>query len=245
MYDKARIPNIEVQTKSASSDLNATVYTDTQQQITVNVHQACAIKHEDIAKLLSKNDVMDEMARKMGYALGRAVDVNLASLAQNYSQTVGTYGVETTLDNLLRCVQYVEDAGYDMHSDMTWFISPAVSSGLGKIDAFTNALYIGEAAAVSAHRDATIGKFKGATMVVSNLLRSPASGQHDSFLLHRETAALIMAQESKTTTERIALALADVLVKDQIYGYSEVDRYSETPGNITATDEGAVLIKSV
>lgn len=244
-YHKARIPNIEAQTKAASTDLDATVYTDTEQTITINVHQACAIKHENIAQLLSRNDVKAEMTKKMGYALGRAVDVNLAALAQNFSQVVGVLGVEVTHDQLLRAVQYLEDAGYDMFDDVAWFISPAQKGGFMKMDTFTNAQYVGEAAAADAHTKATIGAFQGSPVRVSNLLRAPASGQHENMLLHKESVALVMAQSPKTTTETIALALADVVVQDQIYGYSEIDRYSETPGNITATDEGAVLIRGV
>lgn len=244
-YHKARIPNIEVQTKTASTDLNPTVYTDTEQTISINVHQACAIKHEDIATLLSRNNVKSEMQKKMGYALGRAVDVNLAALAQNFSQIVGTLGVELTYDNLIRAVQYLEDAGYDMAQGVAWFISPAQKGGLMKMDTFINATYVGENQARAAHERAVIGRFQGAPMLVSNLLRAPAAGQHENFICHKESVALIMAQNPKTTTERLALGLADVVVQDQVYGYAEVNRYSETPGNITATDEGCVLLRGV
>lgn len=245
VYHKARIPNILVETKAASTALNARVYTDTEQQITIDTHQACAIKHENIAQLLSRNDVKAEMTKKMGYALGRAIDVNLAALAASFSQTVGTLGVELTVDNLLRAVQYLEDAGYDMADDVCWVISPAQKGGFMKMDTFTNAQYVGEAAAKMAHEKANIGAYQGAPVYVSNLVTAPASGQHENFLLQKETVALIMAQEPKTTTETIALDLADVVVQDNIYGYSEVTRYSEAAGNITATDEGAVLLKSV
>lgn len=47
----------------------------------------------------------------------------------------------------------------------------------------------------------------------------------------------------KTTTDRIALDLADVVVMDEIYGYNAIDTYSETPGNIVPTDENVVLLR--
>jgi hypothetical protein len=242
-YHKTRIPNIEVQTKSASTALDAYVYTDTEETISINVHQACAIKHESIAQLLSRDDVKAEMQKKMGYSLGRSVDTNLASLAQNFSQNVGTLGVEVTYDNLLRAVQYLEDTGHDMTNDVCWFFSTAQRSGLMKMDTFIHRDYVGDEAAQAAHGRGAVAMFQGAPVIFSNLLRAPAAGQHENFLLQKETAALIMAQNPKTTTETIALDLADVVVQDQVYGYDEVQRYSETPGNITATDEGAVLIK--
>lgn len=244
-YIKRRIPNIESQTKTASTSLDATVYTDVNQTIAIDTHQACAIKHENIATLLSRTDVKGEMTKKMGYSLGRAVDVSLAAFAQNFSQIVGTLGVELTYDNLLRAVQYLEDAGYEMTDDVTWFISPAQKAGFMKMDTFINALYVGESRAKSASERSTIGDFQGAPVVVSNLLRAPSAGQHENFLLQKETVALIMAQEPQMLTETIALDVAEVVVSHQVYGDAEVNRYSETPGNITPTDEGAVLLRGV
>ena len=52
-----------------------------------------------------------------------------------------------------------------------------------------------------------------------------------------------MAQEPETVLDTIALDVADVIVQHQISGVAEIDRYSEAPGNITATDEGGVYIK--
>ena len=244
-YHKARIPNIESQSKSASSALNATTYTDTEQTISINTHDACAIKHEHIVGVLQRNDLKAIMQGKMGYSLGRAVDVVLANLATSFSQTVGTLGVELTYDNLLRAVQYLEDAGYDMAMDVTWFLSPAQKAGIMKMDTFINSQYVGEANAVAAHERARIGSFQGAPVKISNLINAPATGQHANFLLHKETVALVMAQEPKTVLDTIGLDLADVVVMSQIYGASEIDRYSESPGNITATDEGAVYLRGV
>lgn len=244
-YIKVRIPNIEVQTKSASTDLNATVYTDTAQSISINTHQACAIKHEDIAQLLSRNDVKEEMTRKMGYSLGRAVDTNLAALFQSFSQIVGTLGQEWSFDELLSAAQYLELAGYDLGSDVVWLVSTQAKYGLMKMDQFAHADYRGSSNAQNMSEKGTVGKFMNAPVISTQLTRSPASGQHESALFHKEMVALIMAENQKTTVERLALGLADVVVTSNIYGYGEVDKYSETPGNITATDEGAVLLRGV
>ena len=244
-YHKTRVPNIESQTKAASTPLDATVYTDTEQTITVTTHDACAIKSERIVQVLARNDLKSIMQSKMGYSLGRAIDVRIGALFASLSQAVGTLGVEVTYDNLLRAVEYLENAGYDMGSDVTWFFSPAQKSGIMKMDTFINASYVGEEGARMAHEKATIGTFQGAPIKISNLLTAPAAGQHDNVLFHKETFALIMAQEPETVLDSIALDIADVVVQHQISGVAEVDRYSETPGNITATDEGGVFIRGV
>ncbi|MBK7330449.1 MAG: hypothetical protein IPI85_15600 [Dehalococcoidia bacterium] len=130
-----------------------------------------------------------------------------------------------------------------MGSDVTWFFSPAQKSGIMKMDTFINASYVGEDAARMAHEKATIGTFQGAPIKISNLLTAPAAGQHDNVLFHKETFALIMAQEARDFSTRLPCDIADVVVQHQISGVAEVDRYSETPGNITAIDEGGVYIK--
>lgn len=245
VFHKVRIPNIETQTKSASTALDAYVYTDTEQTITINKHDACAIKHESIAQLLSKNDVKSEMQRSMGYSLSRTLETNVSALFASFSQVYGTLGVELTFDSLLSGSQALREAGYDMHNDVVWMLSTAQGVALQKIDTFTNAQYVGEAAAIASHKNATIGQFLGAPVIESNLITSPASGQHESALYNRALIALIMAQDPSSHVDYIGLELADVVVMDQIYGYGEVDRYSETPGNITATDTGAVLLRGV
>lgn len=242
IFRKQRLPNIEVQTKSAGSGLTANAYTDTEQTITVNVHQACAQKVEEIVDVLNKNNLSMEMQKKMGYALSRAVDVNLSALVASFSQNVGTLGVELTFDNLLRAVQYIEDTGYNM-GDCSWIFCPAQKLALHKMDTFVNSLYVGSAAAESAH-NGRVGNFMGAEIVMSQLTTSDGAG-HDNALFDSSAIALIMAQAPKVQTQFIGLDLANVIVSSQIYGYGEVDRYSETPANITATDENAVWLKGV
>lgn len=242
-FHKRRIPNIETQSKVASAALNATVYTDSDQALVIDSHIAAAIKVEDIAGVLSRTDTKSEMQKKMGYALARKVDVDLAALAQNFTQIVGTLGVELTWDNLVRARQYLADAGVSMMDDVCWVISPAQEAGFLKMDTFINANYVGEGGAVDAHTKATMGKLMGAPVLVSNLLRAPASGQHENVLMQKEGIALVFAQDPKTSTDRIALDLADVVVMDEIYGLNAIDTYSETPGNITPTDENVVLLR--
>jgi len=238
-----RIPNIESETKSASTDVTMRNYTDTEQTITINVHQAAGFEEEDIVSLLSKTNLAMEMKRKIGYTLGRAIDVNLATLPQNFSQIVGTLGVEATYDNLVRAWQYLADAGVTVNNNCSWIFSPATQAGFLKQDIFISQLYQGDNP--RAVQDAKIGQILGAPVFISNLTRAPSAGQSESFLIDRRAIGLIMAQEVKIVTEYIAKSLANVVVGHQVYGYSEVDRYAETPGNITAGDAWAVLVRTV
>lgn len=243
VYHIPRVPNIEAETKSASTDVTMRTYTDTEQTITINVHQAAGFEIEDITALLSNTDLAMEMKRKIGYSLGRAVDVNLATLPQSFSQIIGTLGVELTYDNFVRAWQYLADAGIDLAANCTWFLSPAAMAGLLKQEIFISALYQGSNP--RAVQQAQIGSVLGAPVLQSNLTRAPSAGQSESWVQDKRATALIMAQEPKVVTEYLAKALANVVVGHQVYGYSEIDRYAETPGNVTATDTWAVLLRTI
>jgi hypothetical protein len=243
VYHIPRIPNIEAETKAASTSATMRTYTDTEQTITINVHQVAGFEVEDIVKLLSNTDVASEMKRKIGYSLGRALDVNLATLPQNFSQIVGTLGVELTYDNFIRAWQYLADAGILLTDQCTFFVSPAAQAGLLKQEIFINALYQGDDK--RAVNTAKIGNILGAPVLMSNLTRAPSAGQSESWLQYHQAIGLIMAQEPKIVTEYIAKDLANVVVGHQVYGYAEIDRYEETPGNVTAGDNWAVLLRTV
>lgn len=243
VYHIPRVPNIEAETKSASTDATMRTYTDTEQTITINVHQCAGFEEEDITKLLSNTDLGMEMKRKIGYALGRALDVNLATLPASFSQIVGALGSELTYDNLVRAWQYLTDAGINVAQDCTFFISPAAQAGFLKQDIFISQLYAGSNG--RAVETAKIGQTLGAPVITSNLTRAPSAGQSESWLQYKQAIGLIMAQEPKVVTEYIAKSLANVVVGHQVYGYAEVDRYGEAAGNVTATDSWAVLLRTI
>lgn len=244
VYHFPRVPNIETNTKAASTDWTPSAYTDTEQTLTINVHQVAGFLIEDIVKVLSNTDLEMEMRKKIGYSLGRSLDVNLATLPQSFSQSVGTLGVELTYDNFVRAWQYLADAGVDTNDDdVSIILSPAAIAGLMKTDIFINQLYNEGTRAV---QKAQIGKsILGGTFFKSNLTRAASAGQSDSFMMDRRAIGLIMAQSPRMVTEYQALKLGTVVGGHQIYGYVEVNRYAETPGNVTATDTWAVYLKTI
>lgn len=243
VYHIPRVPNIEVATKTPGTAWAPYVYTDTEQTVTINVHQVSGFEIEDITALLSNTDLEREMKSGIGYSLGRAVDVNLANLAKNFSLTTqNTPGSDITWDDLVYAWQLLTARGVNLADNCTWFFSTEACASLLKQDIIVNAMYGGQEKSTRAIERATIGTILRAPVVQSNLLRSAAAGQHDNFLIQDRGIALIMAQKPKMVTEYIAKELAWVVGGHQVYGYAEVNRYSETPGDTTATDNMQVLI---
>ena len=242
IYHISRLPNLTANTKSASSDWTPEALTDTEQTITVNVHQVAGVEVEDIAALLSNNDLAAEYRKKIGYSLGRALDVNLATLPQNFSQSVGTLGSELVYDDLVDAWNFLADTGIELQNQCTWFISPGAAGGLLKQDIIISQLYQGDNP--RAVESAKIGQTLGAPVLMTNLTRAPSGGQSESMLVFKQAMGLIMALEPKMVAETIAKSLTEVIGGHQIYGFAEVNRYSETPANVTATDEWAVLLNT-
>lgn len=241
-----RIPNIEKATKVPGTAWTPYQYTDTAQQIVVNTYEVTGIELEEMTRLLANTNLEVEYKKSMGYSLGRGVETALSGLFSSFSQNVGTLGVELTWDLLLRAAQYLADAGINMDTaDCSWILSPAQIMGLRKLDQFTNSLYTGPRGPDNLSKAMISGDFQGAPIFQSNLLNVPSAGQHDCALFDRRAVALVMVQEPKSFTEFRSLDLATVFGMYQLYGYTEVDRYSETPGNITAADEWAVYLKAI
>lgn len=244
VYHIPRVGNLAAANKGAGTPWTPAVLTDTEQTLTINVHEVAGFELEDIVALLSNTDQKAEYQRKLGYALGRSVDVNLATLPQNFSQIVGTLGNEISYDNMLRAWQYLADGGTSLTDMCTWFFSPAAIAGLLKQDMILNHMYRSDANA-RAVETAKVGDILGAPVLQTNLTRAPSAGQSESFLLHQKGVALMMAQEPKMVTEYIARDLAWVVGSHQVYGYVEVDRYAEAANNVTAGDDWVVLIRTI
>ena len=239
-----RLPNIENTTLTVGTDWTPYVYTDTEQTLTITVFDVTGILVNDVTKALSMTDFEAEAQRQIAYSLARTKEVNLAALFQSFSQIVGSYGVELTWDNFLRAAQYLADAGVQ-EMGFNWLISPATEMGAMKLDLFTNALYRGDKGATAIEQGTISKNLLGGTVLRSNILRAPASGQHDNAVYVRDAIAMVEALVPKTFNEFQALRPGHVIGALAVYGYTEVDRYSEAAGNITATDEWAVLMKAV
>jgi hypothetical protein len=243
VYHVPRVGNLTTASKAASTAWTPEALTDTEQTLTVNVHEVAGFQIEDIVETLNNVDTRKLYQQKIGYSLARAVDVNLAALAQNFSQSKGTLGSELIYDDMVEAWKLIAQAGIDANDECCWILSPGAVAGLLKQDAIINAMYRTDGK--RALETATVGTILAAPVVQSNLTRAPSAGQSESFLIHRKGVALMMAMEPKIVTEYLAKELSWVVGGHQIYGYTEVNRYTETPGSTTLTDDWLVLLNTI
>lgn len=241
------ISNPTANTKTANSNISLEVIgpsaAEASQSATIATHQYVAFGLENITDVQSMTNLMSKYSGKAGYVLAAAADTNLHTLPQNFSQAVGTLGVEPTEDNWLRAAQYLDDALAPMDSRFI-IIRPATFYALQKTNRFTNADYAGSANAVTAVERNQIGRVFNAPVYITTLVRAPAAGQAENWFCH-PLGVYYCSQQTKTNSQTVIERDADVFLATHIYGYAEALQPPVTSGGGTATDIFNVLMNGV
>jgi hypothetical protein len=215
--------NLAVRAKSADTSATWSNVTETQQNITINRQVYNAFLVENITELQSQHAVRSEYTGNIVYSLMSFVEGDLssglASLPNSFSQLVGALGSDPTTDNMIRSVQYLDDADVP-EGERFFYISPGTHAALLKQDVFINADY-GPAGGVTTGR-ITKPVF-GATVHVSTLASNnpSTSGQSYSWFCHRRGVALIMQQTPDIQSHWIPLEFGWGTTADVIYQFAE------------------------
>ena len=238
MGDTIHIPSLSnlgaARSKTANTAITFVTVTETNTQagddgfdgvtITVSTHDYQAIAVESIAKLQTDRDLMKKYAGKMGYSLGLAFDDVLAGYPDNFANAVGTLAVNLQTDDILRAIQYLDDA--DVPQDWRYMVvSPAEAVNMVKMDALVHNDYSslhGSLDAKGGLENAYVKSFLGIPIYKSvNVEGSNAAG-HDCTLFHKESIAAIMQMNPTSHYQYDIDFLADKVVIEQVYGSSEV-----------------------
>lgn len=190
-----------------------------------------------VVQAQSAYDDRQALANGMGYALMRGMEVSIAALFQSFSQIVGTLGASIDMALLLRAWQYLADAGFA--TDAAWIFSPAMAADIFSTDKLTSRDFI----TTPGIERAQIPPILSFPAYTSNLLRSPAAGQHEGALLHRTAVILIRQVEPTPKTAYLIRYNADGLLMYDYYAVVEAEQPLEAPGSESLSDIGAVLVR--
>ena len=237
MGDTIHVPSLSnlgsARTKSINAAITYVTVTETSAQagdggfdgvtVTVTTHDYNAIAVESIAKLQTDRDLLTAYAGKMGYSLGLAFDDVIAGYVDNFSNAVGTLAVELTDDELLRAVQYLDDA--DCPRDgRALVVSPAQAIGFLKLDRFVNndysMLHENVQPTTGLERAYTTSWLKIPIYMSVNVEGSNAAG-HDNGLFHRESITAIMQMMPTPHAQFDIDYFADKVALEQVHGSSE------------------------
>ena len=200
--------------------------TDGEKTITIDQHYETSFMIEDIAKVQSAYNLMSEYTNKAGYSIAKTVDTAISTLAAGagVTQTVGNGSTDITDANIIRAIQYLDEADAP-ESDRYFVINPAAKADLMAIDKFVLRTGPGWSPDNSpilngAKDNGFWGDIYGAKVFVSNNLVTTASTPSvvHNILFQKEWAGLAMQQSPRTQSQYKQEYLATLVTVDVLYG---------------------------
>lgn len=131
-----KVSNISANPKVANTQVTLNAPTETEFTMNINRHFESSYLVEDRLKAQAKYNILEEYSPKAGYAISQKMDSDLAGLYAGLSQTVGNSTTDITDANIVRAIQYLDDADAPQ-SDRFFVIKPAGLGHLRLIDKFS------------------------------------------------------------------------------------------------------------
>lgn len=238
----AHVLNLAVTAKSDNTLVVPDANTPTNQDITVSRYVYSAFNLQSITEVQDEYGIASLYGGQIGYALQGDIETQLAALPDNLSDSVGTFGIELTMDDWELAWQKLQVGLAPMEKRSAWLSSAAVSAwrklGVTISSDFTKANE-------NALDDATIGKFLGFRMVESQYLESPATGQHDCAVFQEQQFILIRQKMPTVEKERILGDLSTLVVGWEIFVTAEREIVQEAAGAESLDDNWGVWLKTV
>lgn len=234
--------NLAVTAKSDNTVVVPDANTPTDQDITVSRYVYTAFNVQSITEVQDDFDYAATMGGQIGYALQGDVETQLAAMPDDLSDSVGTFGIELTMDDWESIWTKLQVGLAPLGNRYAWLSSAAVSAWR-KLGTPISKDYT--AANANALDNATIGRFLGFDMVESQYLEAPATGQHDCYAGHRDQFILIRQKMPTIERQRILGDLSDLTVGWEIFISAERQIVQEAAGAETLDDNWGVWIKTV
>lgn len=137
--DLLRVPqvsNLTANSKAANTQVTLNAPTESQFTMSINRHFEASYLVEDRLKAQSKYNLMEQYSGKAGLAIATRIDSDIADLYSGLSQTVGNSTTDITDANIVRGIQYLDDANAPQ-SERYFVIKPAGLAHIRLIDKFS------------------------------------------------------------------------------------------------------------
>jgi hypothetical protein len=131
-----KVSNLTAYAKTANTQVTLNAPTEGEFTMSINRHFEASYLVEDRLKAQSKYSLLEQYSPKAGYAIASKIDSDLAGLYSGLSQTVGNSTTDITDANLVRAIQYLDDANAPQ-TDRFLVIKPAGLAHLRLIDKFS------------------------------------------------------------------------------------------------------------
>ncbi len=229
--DTIHIPelsNLTAHAKTAGAAVTLNNPTEGEKEISVDQHYETSFMIEDISKVQSAYNLMSEYTGKAGYSIAKNVDYAIAGLYSGLSQYVGDGSTDVDDENIIRAVQYLDEADAP-EMDRFFVIKPSAKADLMGIDKFVLRTGPGWGPQDSpilngAKENGFWGDIYGVKVFVStNLVTQVATPNVvHNLMFQKEAFGLAMQQSPRTQSQYKQEYLANLVTVDVLYGLAEL-----------------------
>ena len=201
-----RITDLTATAKAENGAISYETTTETEDTLTIDTFTYAAFAIEDVVKPMVSIDLVSKYMPKIGYALAKALDTEIAGLIDDgiMSQSVGTFATGLTYDNIVRSDQYLND-GDTPEDDRVIIISNGEKANWLKLDQFINRDY-------QEIRSGLLGSVLSYPILVSNNTDGNNTNGHDNVMMHKSAImAAVQIQPNIKTAYDIDYLAAKVV----------------------------------
>jgi len=163
--------------------------------VTRHYYKSFALTHD--ADLLSNVSTMTEFSGRAGYAVALEHDSYLAGFVDDWAQTVGTLNDDLDEDDVIRAVQYLNDANVPYENRYA-VISNAEDANVKKWERFVNVDYAKTVGSFPVDRGrGFIGSAHGLDWHVSNNVEGSNSAGHDNAIFGQQAVAVVVKEKMR------------------------------------------------
>jgi hypothetical protein len=237
-----KVSNLTAYSKTANTQVTLNAPTETDFTLTVNNHYESSFVVEDRLKAQAKYRLLEEYSKKSGYAIAEKMDNTLAQLYSGLSQNVGNSTTDITDANIVRAIQYLDDANAPQN-DRFFVIKPSGLAHIRLIDKFSRFDALGISPAVMVNGglangnsvikrigpNGFVGTIYNLEVYMSTNLVEEA-GTSDvvhNLLFHKEAFAMAQQIKPRTQFQYKQEYLGNLCTSDALWGVAE---YRDTFG---------------
>lgn len=186
-----RISDLTATDKTVNQAISYETTDESEDTLTIDTFKYAAFAIEDVVKPMLSLDLVNLYMPKIGYALGKAIDTEIATLIPGgtISQNVGTLATGLTYDNIVRADQYLND-GDTPEDERCIIISNGEKANWLKMDQFINKDY-------TEIRSGLLGSVFNYPILISNNTYGSASAGHANVMMHK--SAIMLAIQIQPT----------------------------------------------
>lgn len=231
-----KISNLSANVKAANTQVTLNAPTEGEFTMSINRYFESSYLVEDRLKAQAKYNLLEQYSGKAGYAISQKIDADLAGLYSGLSQNVGNSTTDITDANIVRAIQYLDDADAPQ-TDRYFVIKPAGLAHIRLIDKFSRFDSLGIAPAVAVNGGLANGNsivkrigpngFVGTiynleVYMSTNLVEeSGTSDTVHNLVFHKEAFALGLQMKPRTQFQYKQEYLGNLATTDALWGFGE------------------------